>query len=294
MTIRHLRIFIAVAEAGTMSLAAKRLYIAQPTVSQAIAEIEADCGARLFERLGKKLYITGEGDRLLRYARPITGLFDEMERAMRNAGRAVCLRVGATMTVGSCVLTPLLDSFEAKHPQVQVQAVVDNTHAIEEMLLDSRLDLALVEGEIHSPDLLVRPVIRDELVLVCPPDHPFARRAGILAEELEGQPFILREEGSGTRARLEEFLKSRDIAIVPKWICYGADPILAAVEGGQGLSVISRRLVECRAAGGRLAIVPVRDAALERAFSLVYHTDKFLSEPLRQLLETVETSAYAS
>lgn len=68
------------------------------------------------------------------------------------------------MTVGSCVLTPLLDSFEAKHPQVQVQAVVDNTHAIEEMLLDSRLDLALVEGEIHSPDLLVRPVIRDELV----------------------------------------------------------------------------------------------------------------------------------
>lgn len=114
------------------------------------------------------------------------------------------------------------------------------------MLLDSRLDLALVEGEIHSPDLLVRPVIRDELVLVCPPDHPFARRAGILAEELEGQPFILREEGSGTRARLEEFLKSRDIAIVPKWICYGADPILAAVEGGQGLSVISRRLVECR------------------------------------------------
>lgn len=292
MTIRHLKIFIAVADTGKMSTAAKNLYIAQPTVSQVIAEIEENYGVRLFERLSKKLYITESGERLLRYARHIVALFDEMERSLRNSSNPIVLRVGATITVGTCVLTSIINRFEEEHPHIQTQVVVDNTHVIEEMLLNSSLDLALVEGVINSEELRVTPVIRDELVLVCDTAHPFASRESILAEELEGQPFILREKGSGTRAKFEEYLRSRDISIYPKWTCYSADSILNAVEGGQGLTVISQMLVEQRVREGRLCIIPIRDAVFHRAFSLVYHKNKFLSDPLKLLMDTLLSTLY--
>ncbi len=187
MTIRHLRIFIAVAETGKMGLAAKQLYIAQPTVSQVISDMEKSYGVKLFERLSKKLYITPQGERLLSYARHIVSLFDEMERSMRNSSAQVLLRVGATITVGACVLSPIIHRYEELFPLSQVQVFVDNTRLIEEMLLESQLDVALVEGLVESPDLCMLPVIEDELVLACAPDHPFAFRETLHPEELEGQ-----------------------------------------------------------------------------------------------------------
>ena len=167
MTFRHLKIFIAVAQTGSMSAAARELYIAQPTVSQVIAEIENEYGIRLFERLSRRLYITREGRQLLDYARHITALFEEMERDLHYASRNRTLRVGATITVGSCVLPALVARFEAENPSDTVEVLVDNTRVIEEKILSSELDFGLVEGDVTEPDLLSRPVLRDELVLIC-------------------------------------------------------------------------------------------------------------------------------
>lgn len=208
-TIRHLRIFIAVAEAGKMSLAAKSLYIAQPTVSQAVAEIEAEYSVRLFDRLSKKLRITQQGRQLLAYARRIVSLFDEMERDMRDASSPSLLRVGATVTVGAGLLPQLAARHESSQPQAQIQAYVDNTQVIEQMLLRGELDLALVEGSISSPELLTEPVAEDELTLACGLDHPLAGQSCVRPEQLEGQAFILREQGSGVRARFEQYLEDR-------------------------------------------------------------------------------------
>lgn len=291
MTIRHLRIFIAVAETGKMGLAAKQLYIAQPTVSQVIADMEKSYGVKLFERLSKKLYITPQGERLLSYARHIVSLFDEMERSMRNSSAQVLLRVGATITVGACVLSPIIRRYEELFPLSQVQVFVDNTRLIEEMLLESQLDVALVEGSVESPDLCTLPVIEDELVLACAPDHPFAFRETLHPEELEGQNFVLREKGSGTRALFEDYLHARQIEVCPKWVCHSADSILSAVEAGQGLTVISRLLAQPRAAEGRLRLLRLADARLTRSFRLVYHKNKYLSEPLRHLMDCMQQVA---
>lgn len=290
MTIRHLRIFIAVAETGKMGLAAKQLFIAQPTVSQVIADIEESYGVQLFERLSKKLYITDAGRQLLSYARHIVSLFDEMECSLRNASAQVRLKLGATITVGACVLTQAVRRFEASYPPAQVQVFVDNTQVIEQMLLRSQLDLALAEGAITHPDLVVRPVIQDELVLVCGAGHPFAERASLTAADLQGQAFVLREEGSGTRAMLEEYLKENGVTIDPKWVCHSADSILNAVADGQGLTLISRLLAGPLVRQGRLHQLPLQGAALGRTFNLVYHKNKYLSDPLRHLMETIAGS----
>ena len=281
MTIRHLQIFIAVARTGSMSAAARELYISQPTVSQVIAEMEEEYGIPLFERLSRKLYITQEGRQLLDYARHITGLFEEMERDLHYAARHRYLRVGATITVGSCVLPGLVRRFESENPSDTVEVLVDNTRVVVEKVLSSDLDFGLVEGETDEADLISRPVLEDDLVLICGEEHPFAGRESVCLAELAGQPFILREPGSGTRERFEAELRRQGVEVRAKWVSHSPDAILEAVSQGQGLSVISRRLAVPAAPVKKIRILEIRDAELSRTFNLVYHRNKFLSEPIQ-------------
>ena len=118
MTIRHLKIFIAVAETGKMSLAAKRLYVTQPTVSQAIRELEEHYETRLFDRLSKRLYITEPGEHLLKMAKAAVHSFDEVERQMQSETKTEHFRIGVTVTIGSCMLPALLENFQRIRPHV--------------------------------------------------------------------------------------------------------------------------------------------------------------------------------
>ncbi|HHY90320.1 MAG TPA: LysR family transcriptional regulator, partial [Clostridiales bacterium] len=154
MTLRHLKIFITVCDAGSMTAAAKKLYITQPSVSQAIAELEAHYHTRLFERLGRQLYITEAGKKLLSYARHILSLMEQAERELNDLSSSGTLRLGASMTIGTYLLSDMIKSFLSICPEVQILTTVDNTKVIEEMILSDQLDLALVEGPTHSADIV--------------------------------------------------------------------------------------------------------------------------------------------
>ena len=131
MTIRHLRIFIAVADCGTMRKAAEELYISQPSVSQAIREIEEYYHVRLFERLSKRLYITESGKSMLSYARHIVSAFNNMEEAMNNAESEPKIRIGSSVTVGTVLLNDWVTELERQIPDIDVRVTVNNTTAIE-------------------------------------------------------------------------------------------------------------------------------------------------------------------
>ncbi len=285
MTIRHLRVFIAVADTGKMSLAAQRLYIAQPTVSQAIAELESSYGVRLFERLSRKLYITAEGERLLDYARHIVALFDEMEEGMRRSGQRQIVRVGATITVGTCVLAPLVGRFEAENPQMRVKATIGNTAQIEEQICKSELDVGFVEGRVKSSDLAVRPVMEDELVLAAGRGHPFAGLSSVSLPQLRGKAFVLREKGSGTRALFDAALAKEGVSIEEKWVSSNSEAIKNAVIAGQGVTVISRRLIKQEITQGTLCEIALEGVHLVRQFCLITHKNKYVSEPLQRFLD---------
>ena len=281
MTIRHLRIFAAVVDCGTMHAAAQKLYLSQPTITQAVKELEEHYGCLLFERYGRRLMITPAGQELLGYARELLSLYERMEQSMRQEAGRKLLRVGATAILAEQLLVPMISAFERQNPEVRVEVLVDNTQVIVEKILSSELDFGLVEGTVNSADLLSRPVLEDELVLICGAGHPFAARESVPLADLEGQAFVLREPGSGTREQLEAALKSRGITVRAKWVCHSADSILEAVAQGQGLSVLSRRLAEQALSTKKLRILPLRDAELCRTFNLVYHRNKFLSEPVQ-------------
>lgn len=287
MTLHSLEIFVAVAKKCNMSDAAKELHIAQPTVSQAIAELEKEYGILLFNRLSRKLYITPAGEKLLAYAKNMIALEKEINSAMCELAENQTLVLGATLTVGKCLVPELVRLFEQKHPTIKIQVIIDNTAVIEKLLLESQVDIALIEGTIKSKELKVHYAIPDQLVLVCHPHHPFASREMIGVHELVNQNFILREEGSGTRENLELLLRENNVAINRKWICHGLDGIIEAVLSGQGITLISERLVRPYVERGELCCISIEDQLLSRDFSVVYHKTKYISESLDKLIRFV-------
>lgn len=288
MTIRHLRIFIEVADSGKMSIAAAKFFISQPTVSQTIRELEEHYKVLLFERFCKKLYITEEGKKLLSYARHVVNQFDDLEENMFENNHIEKIRIGATITVGNCILSNVINGFQESNPEVETYAYVNNTKVIEEKLLKSELDIAIVEGKIKSPDLISIPAVDDYLVLVCSAEHAFAKKKRIKLTELSKVGFVMREQGSGTRELFENYMLEKGVAIKTKWEgnCPGA--IKRAVLENQYLAVISIRLVEEEIKKGEIHVIQNSECAWDRHFSIVYHKNKFISKAMEDLMEVVK------
>lgn len=288
MTIRHLRIFVAVAETGKMSAAAERCFVTQPTVSQAIRELESHYKAALFDRLGKKLYITEAGERLLDYARKVLSQFDVLETNMAELHKAEQLRIGATITVGACLLSAVLNDLKQLHPALRTYACVANTSIIERKLLSSELDVALVEGIITSPELVAVPVVDDFLVLAAAKDHPLASRREIRAEELAEYDFVMREKGSGTRRLFEEYMERRRVRCRIAWEATCLDAFKSAILYNGCLAAVSVRLVEEEVKSGRVHVIRSAESDWNRSFYLVYHKDKRRTEPMNSLQRIME------
>lgn len=277
MTIRHLKIFITVAETGSMSAAAQQLYLSQPTVSQAIRELEEHYQIRLFERLSRKLYITEEGLQLLSLAHQAVGQFETLEAAMHKKKDTPSLRIGSSITVGTCLIPSVVDDLERSNPGIQIISLVSNTQEIEEKLLKSQLDVAVVEGNIESQDLVCIPVIHDRMVLVCGRSHKFYGREHIISRELEGQKFAMREHGSGTRKLFEQYLNKRNIHIQVAWEANCPRTILNAVLKNSVLTVMSSRLMRHEIARNSVKIFRNENEDWDRSFKLVYHKNKFMT-----------------
>lgn len=285
MTLRHLRIFIEVCDSGGMTAAAEKLYMTQPSVSQAIAELEGHYNVKLFERLGRKLYITAAGSRLLSYARHIISLYERAEREIRMISENGILRVGASVTVGTCILSDVVKAFLNRCLNVEVTTTVDNTKVIEEMILSDKIDIGLVEGSIHSPDIIEEPFYDDELVLICHSKHPWAVKGRIDAEELRGCPFIIREKGSGTRELFEAEMAIAGLKWTTAGVYNNTEAIKNAVAAEMGFAVVSRLTVEKEVKTGDVKIVEIKGLRFMRKFHLVYHKNKFLSNAMLNFKE---------
>ena len=206
-------------------------------------------------------------------------LREEADRRMGSLADDTPLRIGATVTVGACVIGDLL----RRLPGPPARVLCNNTRVIEQQLLTNRLDAALVEGRVRSRDLLATPVIRDCLLLICRQDSAFAGRAGVPLAEIAAAPLLLRERGSDTRAALDRVFEERGLRAQVAWECNNTQAILNAVRQGFGVALLSPCLL--RGQGEGLAAVPVSDCDFTRWFSVAVHRDKFIGERLRAFLD---------
>lgn len=288
MTIRNLEIFTKVAELGSMSAAAKVLYITQPSVSLAIAEIEKEYNVKLFDRIGNRLCLTPTGQQLSEYTSGIIHQYKEMELFLKDESHNTGIRVGATATVGHHIIAPIIEQLEKELPGIKCEVTVASTGIIEERLLRSELDIGFVEGDITSHVLVVNPLIEDELCVICSKKHRFHGRKSISLEELNNESFILREEGSGTRAKVENILRENHISYHPQWNCYSFEAIKEAIIHNLGITVMSPRVVSRELQNHELWACNIEDASFKRTFDLVYRQNKYFTAPLTRFIEICE------
>lgn len=294
MTIRHLRIFIEVAKTGNMSLAGENLFISQPTVSQVIRELENHYGAMLFDRLSKKLYITEFGKELLKYAIEVVDQFDNLEKAMNDSSNIENLRIGASVTVGTYILSKVLKEFHKISPNVNTYSYVNNTSTVEKKLLKSELDMAIVEGDIQSPDLITIPVIDDYLVLLCKNNHSILDNKDLQLTDLKNQKFAVRENGSGTKDFLEHLLSKHKISVQIAWEASSTDTIKRAILDDNCLSLLSIHTFEEDILDNKIQIINnINLSPFKRSFKLVYHKDKILSSSMKVLEDILKKYKYS-
>lgn len=285
MTLRHYQIFVMVCDEMNMSAAANKLFMSQSAVSQAVSELERYYEVRLFERLSRKLYLTQAGNKLLGYARHIIHMNETAEKEMRALNQNSTIRIGASVTIGACILPKLIASYRKVQSEFSVEVTEDNTAQIEQLLLCDKLDLGLVEGEIISDDIKVVPFSDDNLILICGKNHPLWKQMWIEAKALEQENFILREVGSGTRKTFEEVMQKYNLIWTSTWTCNNADTIKTAVAEGLGVSVISQRAVIKEIEEGILHGVTIKDMEFHRQFKIAFHKNKYLTDNMNNFIE---------
>ncbi len=253
ITLRQLEIFLALAEHEHTSRAARAVHLSQSAVSMALAELEKQLGEPLFDRTGQGLRLNSSGRRLRARAHDVLLRADEVETLFTSEEVAGRLHVGASSTIGIYVLPEIVAAFTARHPQAAVRLEIGNTRQVRDRVLSHTLDLGFVEGPAWHSELETAPWRSDELVVFCSATHPLASEGRLDPARVEEVRWVLREEGSGTRAVFEQAL-GEDVGRLRYALELGhSEAVRRAVEAGAGVGCLSRLVVQDGLRRGTLA-----------------------------------------
>lgn len=274
----RLWVFKTVAESGGFSAAAEHLFMSQPSVSTHVRRLEASLQVRLFDRSGAHIRLTEEGTVLLEYATRLFVLADEAIRAVRQLSELETgrLTVGGTTTVGTYLLPSLLASLHRSYPGIAYDIIVGNAAQISKELVAGNLGLALVVGDLDAPQLACDVILKERLLLVACPQHPFAGRR-LDPADLVGERFLQRERGSGTRALQEATLLQWGLRDVNTSEVWGPETCKYAAAEGLGITLISEQAVNREVRLGLLVVLDVEPMPPVRPVALAYRRDRLLS-----------------
>lgn len=288
MTLRHLRIFVTVVQNdNNLTKSAKALLSSQPAISLAIREMEEYYGVKLFDRLGRRLYLTEAGRQCLVYARRILSLNVDMEESMKSWNSTGEIRVGASSTIGAYLMPAIAGVFHRRLTDVRLFVKTSVSRDLEKDLLVNDLDLALVEIPVHESTLQTERFMKDTLTVIAPPEK---ENCPMSLDKLVRQPFLLREKGSGTRRIFDDALADKGYSVEPVWECGNTETLLQAVAQGAGFSVVPRIAAEEALSQGRVMSINVPEMELAQNFYIVTHRDKILTPAMKEFIETVKTN----
>lgn len=289
MADRRLRVFYSVARLLSFTKAADSLHMTQPAVTFQVRQLEEYFNTRLFDRTHNKISLTEAGERVYVYAEKIFHLYDEMENAVHELTGEISgvLILGASTTVAEYMLPALLGDFKAKYPDVNIRLKVSNTDGIVSMVENNIIDLGVVEAPVLNKNLAVEECRTDRLVAITPPGHALAKCDTVSVTAILDYPFICREEGSGTREVINEYLKQAGVDPVQLNVIMelgSLEAIKGAVEAGIGVSIVSRATLVKEIKLGSVEVLEL-DIPLERPFSFVRQKHKFRQCAMDELLE---------
>jgi len=296
MTLRQLEVFLAVAREKSFSRAAKRIHSSQPTLSEHISELEGELGKKLFFRRGRVRIVTmTEAGRVFeQYAASAVSAVEGARRALADLdgpGHGSLL-IGASTTPGLYVMPGIIGAFRVKYPDVELKLQIANSQVIEGRVKDRELDLGIVGGHAVAPgEECLAAGMPDELVLVVPPGHAWAKRRDIAPESLADQPLLVREQGSATRSVTERALQRAGVRFQVAMELDHTEAIKQGVMAGLGVAFVSIYAVRGEIAAGRLRAFRLRGIRVQRHFHVIHHEARRVTASARAFMELLEQAA---
>ncbi len=297
MADRRLQVFHTVARLLSFTKAAETLHMTQPAVTFQVRQLEEHFNTRLFDRTHNRISLTDAGRTVFGLAERIFELYAEMENAVREITGEIsgALTIGASTTIAEYMLPPLLGDFKERYPDVTIHLKVANTEGIVSMVENNAIDLGVVEAPVANKNLVVEVCKRDQLVAIVSPGHPLTLVEEITVQRLLEYPFICREEGSGTREVISEYLHLQPGTNSTLKIAMelgSPESIKGAVEAGMGVSVVSKTTIQKELKLGTLVALQL-SPPLFRPFSFVHQKQKFRLRVMEELLEFARDYCHA-
>lgn len=288
MKIRHLRIFKAVCEEGSITKASEKLYITQPAVSCAINELENYLGICLFDRISRKLQLNEMGKLFLTKTIRLLDLYDDLEQNTKELEENATIKIGSSITIANFILPGAMAKFETICQNTPTRIVIENARNIENKVIENEVDLGLIEGVVYNKDLINIPFSSYELVIICSPQHKFAKERSVEINKLIKERFLLREEGSAIRDVYDSALLLYDVNINPIWTSVNSQALIHAVKQNLGISVLPKKKVEKELANGELLEIKVNNLDLVCVNHIVFHKDKYQTNSFKKLIEIIQ------
>ena len=286
ITLRHLKIFEAVARCGSISRAATEMHLTQPAVSMQMKQLEEQIGLPLLEQLGKRMFLTEAGQELRGHARDIAARMVALNVAMdefRGLERGL-LRL-AVVSTANYFLPRLIADFNRRHPGVRVSLQVANRQFVLSALADNTTDLAITGQPPDSLEVVAQHFMDNPLVVIAAPGHPLAALEAVSLKRMAEETLVVRESGSGTRAAMERHFAQHRVAYRPGCEFGTNEALKQAVRAGLGLGVVSLQTIELELQTGCLVLVPVEGFPVVRQWYVLHRTHKRLSTAARTFRE---------
>lgn len=284
-----LKVFCTVAETKSFSKASEIIHLTQPAVSLLVQAIEEMYETKLFDRASNTVTLTPAGEMLYKYAKEILNLYAAAEKNIGEITGFVkgSISVGASSTIGNYLLPGVIADFRKTHPKIKVHLLIGNTKRVVELLNAGNIDIGLVEGDVARQKMVVDKLVADELALIVPPLHPLAKKRNVSIFEITKEPFIFREEGSGTRQVIEKYLGKYSITpqnMMISMVLGSTEAIKESVENGIGIAIVSRWAVRKEIKYGTLKPLSFKEEKMLRDFSLIFQKKAISSHAVDEFL----------
>lgn len=284
-TFRQLKIFEAVARHLSFTRASEELHLTQPAVSMQIKQLEEHVGLPLFEQIRKRIYLTDAGREVYHYCHTISDQLAELEMVLDEMKGLTRGRLTVAVASTANYFAPrLIAAFCKRYNGVSVRLEVTNRQALLNLLAENAMDVVIM-GQPPDPELAAVPFMDNPLVVIAPPEHPLAGESQIPLERLREETFIMREQGSGTRAVTERFFQQHGEQLTRVQEMHSSEAIKQAVQAGLGLGVLSLHTLELELTLQRLAILDVAGFPIHRQWYVVHPQGKRFSKVAQAFLD---------
>ncbi|MDE6844992.1 MAG: LysR family transcriptional regulator [Lachnospiraceae bacterium] len=287
MTIRHLQIFKTVCDCKSITAAAERLNITQPSVSIAIKELEAFYHTKVFDRINRKIYLTEEGNTLLQYADSLLGQYDESISVLRSGKAFTKCRLGVNVSVAETFLSRIVSVINKTISDITLKVYIHNNEQIDRLLTDNQIDFAIYDKVVDRQTKTGRLLFHDNIAACCSIDQYHKEKISL--EDLSKMPLLLREKGSGMRSRIDaEFLKhgyTQNVAAEST----STLGLMELAETGLGYALVPERLAEKLCSTYKIKILSVSGGHLRKDYYLTYNCNKFLNPTLEAVIKVLDT-----